>query len=384
MDCFTNDTRFVSQAVEALGCDKFTLIDVGCSGGIDPRWRAFGDKFRAFGFDPNIRECERLQAAETNEDIRYVPAFVGINPDHPFALRKAGRPHTHRNPWSRLSTCRSIELRQSEIARMSSEEKTQINAWTQVALADPSKPVILPEFFESEGLRDIDFIKIDVDGPDFDVLQTLAHSFHERSILGLGMEVNWTGSEIETDHTFHNTDRFMRASGFDLFSITSYRYSAAALPSRFELTFPAQSAIGRSLQGNAFYLRDLCAPENAEFAAQLEPSKLLKAAALMALGNLPDHAAELLVSFRPKLEKICNVEPLLDILVQQIYPGVQMTYTEYMGAFERNDPMFYPPSMTRNRTESHGAQPQSEERESPSGRRPFHSLFQLVARRWSQ
>jgi len=342
MEGFANDTRFASQAAEAMARDKFTLIDIGCSGGIDPVWRVFGDKLQVFGFDPNIHECERLQKLETNKQICYVPSFVGINSDHPFAKQKAGRPHIGRNPWSRLSVQRTIELRQAEIAGMSSNEKTQMNAWTQVSLADPTKPVVLPEFFKAQGLYDIDFIKIDIDGGDFDVLQTLSDALREHSVLGLGLEVNWIGSDSETDHTFHNTDLFMRKAGFDLFNVTVRRYSVAALPCRYELRIPAQSVLGRPLQGDALYLRDLCAPENAKMAESLTPSKILKASVLMALTNLPDHAAEILVHFRENLKGTCDVEQLLNALVNQVYPEGKLTYSQYIEAFEKDGSIFYP------------------------------------------
>jgi FkbM family methyltransferase len=342
MEGFTNDIRFAAQIREALGSDKFTLIDIGCSGGIDSVWRVFDNKLQAYGFDPNLDECERLRKLEANEHVHYVPGFVGISPDHPFMRQKADRPHTTRNPWSRLSVNRTIELRQSEIAQMSTDEKTQLNAWGQVALADPAKPIILPEFFETHGLADIDFIKLDIDGPDFEVLQTLSGALSERLVLGVGLEVNWVGSDNETDHTFHNTDRFMRKAGFDLFNVTVRRYSAAALPSRYQLKIPAQTVIGRPLQGDALYLRDICAPERAEFADRLPPSKILKAAALMSLSNLPDHAAEILVKYSANLKGICDAELLLDQLVEQICPERKMRYSEYIAAFERNDQIFYP------------------------------------------
>jgi hypothetical protein len=342
MEGFGNDTRFAAQAAAAIKGDKFTLIDVGCSGGIDSIWRIFGDKLNAFGFDPNLHECERLQKLESNEHVHYVPGFVGINADHPFAKKKAGRPHIERTPWSRLSVQRTLELRQADIERMSTDEKTQMNQWGQVSLADPTNPIILPEFFKANGICDIDFIKIDTDGPDFDVLQTLADALREYHVLGVGLEVNWIGSDSETDHTFHNTDRFMRNAGFDLFNVTVRRYSVRALPDRYALTIPAQTNVGRPLQGDAIYMRDICAPENAELADQLTSSKILKAAGLMALANLPDHAAEILVHFRTRLQAICNVNELLDSLVIQINPNVRLNYDEYIAAFERDESIFYP------------------------------------------
>jgi hypothetical protein len=40
--------------------DRFTLIDVGCSGGLDAAWRDVGPRLQAFGFDPMAEEIERL------------------------------------------------------------------------------------------------------------------------------------------------------------------------------------------------------------------------------------------------------------------------------------------------------------------------------------
>jgi Methyltransferase FkbM domain len=342
MEGLIGDVRFAAQIAAKLENATFTLINVGCSGGIDPIWRVFGDKLRAFGFDPNLHECERLQKLEANQHVQYVAGFVGISPNHPFAKQKADRAHVTRNPWSRLSVCRTLELQQAEMPRRSVDEITQMNAWSQVALADPAKPIILPEFFESQNLSDIDFIKIDIDGPDFEALKTLSEALTERSVLGLGLEVNWIGSDNETDHTFHNTDRFMREAGFGLFNVTVRRYSAAALPGRYQLRIPAETVTGRPLQGDALYLRDICAPESAEFADRLSASKILKAAALMSIGNLPDHAAEILIKFSATLQKYCNLEPLLDTLVEQVCPGRKMRYYDYIAAFERNDPIFYP------------------------------------------
>ena len=100
-------------------------------------------------------------------------------------------------------------------------------------------------------MTEIDFIKIDVDGPDFLILDSIRSEFEKRKVIGLGMEVNFFGTDDPGEHTFHNTDRFLRSLGFELFGITQRLYSMAALPQRYELSFPAQSLRGRPLQGDA-------------------------------------------------------------------------------------------------------------------------------------
>ena len=68
-------TALRKLAGDPLG--ELTVIDVGASGGIDQIWRHFEPRFRAVGFDPLVPEVERLNAAESNANVRYEAAFVG-------------------------------------------------------------------------------------------------------------------------------------------------------------------------------------------------------------------------------------------------------------------------------------------------------------------
>ena len=52
---------FLHLVASSLRQEKFTLVDVGCSGGIEPIWRIFGDRFAAIGFDASVAECRRLE-----------------------------------------------------------------------------------------------------------------------------------------------------------------------------------------------------------------------------------------------------------------------------------------------------------------------------------
>ena len=69
--------------------EPFVLIDVGCSGGLHPMWRVFGEDLVAFGFDPQQSECERLQAAETNPRVQYYASYVGLKPSHSFMMHRS-------------------------------------------------------------------------------------------------------------------------------------------------------------------------------------------------------------------------------------------------------------------------------------------------------
>ena len=67
------------QFVDAglLGDEYFRLIDVGCSGGLDPAWGYLGPALRAVAFDPLISEIERLRASHSLDGaIEYIDAFI--------------------------------------------------------------------------------------------------------------------------------------------------------------------------------------------------------------------------------------------------------------------------------------------------------------------
>jgi len=344
MEGFGTAAPFARLVAEALGTGRMTLIDIGCSSGIDTAWRVFGERLRALAFDPNLAEIQRLTAEESLPGVEYIAAFVGISPDDPATPRMRAGQFWARSPWDRLSVARTGQLRAAAVATMDAAERTRNNLWAQVDLADPGKPVVLASFLKERGIDDVDFIKIDVDGADFLILRSLAQVLEDAKVLGVGIEVNFFGSDDPDVHTFHNVDRFMKRQGFELFKLSSRPYSMAALPAPYQLTIPAQTTFGRLLQGDALYFRDAAAPENAVWVQKAGVQKLMKLAALFSLANLPDCAAEVLVMYRHLLEGTFDVEGGLDTLVAQALGEGEprMTYREYIAAFEADAPRFWP------------------------------------------
>jgi len=298
----------------------FLLVDVGCSGGIDRQWRRMRSRLRAIGIDPDVREIERLRAREKNPAVSYENAFVGLPLDHGFARQKQGRPLLERNPWPRLSTARYLELVYPKEAHPDDAEKRSANLWQAAQLADAA-PLVLPQYLSGKGITSLDFLKIDVDGADFDILNSFDQALGKLQVLGVGIEVRFWGSECATDGTFHNVDRFMKARGFELFNLTVRRYSTSALPSRFSGRAPGPTEFGRVHQGDAMYARDLGSGLYEEFGNALPAGKLLNLAAIFAVFDLPDCAAELLLKFRSQLAAACDVDRALDALARQAEGG---------------------------------------------------------------
>jgi hypothetical protein len=340
-------TAFAALVAGSLKSERFTFVDIGCSGGIDPAWRVFGDRLRALAFDASVDECERLTAAEEHPDIKYIAGFVGLQPDHPFAAQVAGKHRYVRNFFPRSSAGRIAELQKERLKSASLEEKLLHNAWGMTKLADPNKVVVVPTVLKELGWSDVDLMKIDIDGPDFEVLHSFDGQFDDLGLMSARLEVNLTGGPGEWEHTFHNTDRFMRARGFELLALDVRNYAMSALPSPFAITSPAQSVTGRPFQAEAFYARDPAGPDWPALAAAMKPEKLTKLAAIFSVWNQPDAAAELLLTFPDKLADVFDVEIGLEFLAGQAQAQTRaesaVPYRDYIEAFEAGAPSFYPP-----------------------------------------
>jgi hypothetical protein len=387
MDIIRHDSPTARALAAAIAGEDFTVADVGCSGGIDPGWRLFGDRLRAFGFDPSIDEIARLTAAETSAKVRYVAGFVGLPDGHP--LKGAAVEPWLVDPWWRLSACRTRLLHQArdkaaaeatraepapaepapvetpsspapepvapepaaEPAALEQQELMARSLWAEPEVEKEDLTIVLPDFLAEQGAPSPDFIKIDVDGTDFEILRSLDEVLADKSVLGAMLEVTYHGSDEPDFSTFHNTDRFMRAHGFDLFSLTTRPYSHQALPRPFQHPYPygAQTTGGRIMQGDALYLRDYGHGRADRDLAGLSDDRLLKLGALYALFGHLDTAGGLLLHFRERLSARIDVDAILDLMTQEVQDADPelweerrfASYRDYMAAYEAGDPAFY-------------------------------------------
>lgn len=323
----------------ALRDEPFTLVDVGCALGIFRRFRVFGEQLRAVGIDPQIEECRRLAAAEEEPAVTYRAALVGLPPDHPFSVGRAtldGLRERYYTGFPRASTRRALAILTSD---QSPTAKTQ--TWSQQRLA--TDRLTLRDVAELEGLASCDFIKTDTDGSDLEAVLACEDSLRDLSVLGLQVEMPFIGSDAPEANTFHNIDRVLRRNGFSLFSLTTVRYSRTALPAQFVRAEPSGTVTGQVIWGDGVYLRDASSPEyGSVWPEALPPLKLLKLACIEELFELPDCAAELLLTHRERLQELVDVDSLLDLLTPRGPDGRHVPYAEHVARFEEDPRSFYP------------------------------------------
>jgi methyltransferase FkbM-like protein len=318
----------------------FTLIDVGCSGGINDCWRDFGDNLYAYGIDPVLSEIERLQKKETNPNVKYTSGYIGLPLDHPIIVDRKNKGPWGNNPFNRFSSVWASELLSNEID--DDFEKMVLNRWSETKLAKPELRFGLNEFVSEKSQNTVDFIKIDIDGDDYYALLSGEEIIASHQVLGMLVEVNYYGTDCETDHTFHNTDKLMRKYGFDLCDLTIRKYSKKTLPSKFVFKMPAETKFGVPYQGDALYIRDIVREKEEGTYKKLPIDKLCKIILIYKIYGLPDCAAEILLKFEDTFSKYnINIELILDYLTPTLN-NKKISYREYISGFKNNVNEFRP------------------------------------------
>lgn len=139
-------------------------------------------------------------------------------------------------------------------------------------------------FCQEEGITEIDFLKVDVQGADLKVLQG-AKEILKSSVLAIQAEVLFC-ELYQNQPLFSDVDRFLREQEFTLFSLpVAFRHRQGS-------PIVSGNNPGQLLWGDALYIRDLLEERVKKDLNQ--PDKILKLACMADILDFPDYALELL------------------------------------------------------------------------------------------
>lgn len=324
----------------------FYLIDVGASGGIGGTWAAFGDRLRAVGFEPLIAEAQRLNDEESRPHVCYEAALVGVeNFDALFPPAERNDPIRSRtnDSFQRVSAARAQEILWRSAGEFYNRGNPAVLSGRRIQLDD---------YVPTDDYAAVDFVKIDTDGHDIEVLLG-ADRLLTAGVLGVMVEAQFHGAAHPYANIHANIDHYLRDRGFSLFDLDVNRYSRRALPTRFVYDIPAQTDSGQVLWGDALYLRDLGDPAyDAKHAFSITRDRVTKLAALFALFGLADCLAELFITRLALVPEPLRLA-VLDRLPAEVGFGA-ISYQDHVAAFERDPQSFYPRAVRAGSTAGGG------------------------------
>lgn len=305
-----------------------SFVDVGCSGGIDKEWLEFpGGNISIVGIDPVQEEVDRLCEGENRSNLAYHSFFIGNG-------------NTDSLDQANLIKEKFFESFSLHLAN----EHGQIEDFAgnlQLESVDRSstEKVTLDEFCGRFLNGQCDFVKIDTDGYDIDVLNSGGSCLG--NALGIQAEMVFPHFGVSNCNSFSRIDNYLQSMGFVLVKMSPLSlYSLKELPSTFEYDIYAQTVHGIPWQCDGVYLRDFTTPEACREFGEIDFPILCKMLSLYAFFDLHDWAVKLVLGHS---EIFCkngfDTDELLDLLTPEVF-GCKLTYQQYINLFKSNPSLF--------------------------------------------
>jgi FkbM family methyltransferase len=182
----------------------FLVVDVGARGGLKQEWSPLKGCLKAIGFEPDAKEYERLKQNVENVDVSYYNlALYSHKSGIPFYVTKA----------EGLSSIFSPNF--DFLKQFHSSNITGYDLQKKIKLDADALDNIVP----LEKRMQVDFVKIDVEGGAFEVLQGAKHMLSEGTVVGLRIESEFN-EKYKGQHLFSDVDVFLREFGYELSRIT--------------------------------------------------------------------------------------------------------------------------------------------------------------------
>ncbi|MBF0186978.1 MAG: FkbM family methyltransferase [Magnetococcales bacterium] len=307
--------------------DPLRIIDVGARYGAEDHWVLFGDQAHILGFEADAEEAERLNALSHPVPTRYYPvALFGDQGEHTFYLTRFN------------ASCGFYRYDPAWWTRLGQMGNVAVTGTTTLDTVD------LDGFLKDAGSRDPDFMKLDVEGAELDILQAGTRTLN--SVIGLSLETFF--GPVLDQPPFHRVDGFLQEQGFELFDLDLKRFRRTVLPEISPFAdehgnpVSGPSRTGQVVSADLLYLRDAVTELEREDVTGSHPfwnrSRLLKLAALYEIHGLQDCAIELLTvaSRRKLLAENEDLQQLLD-LATPLHKGEVQSYESCLKRVKEGD-----------------------------------------------
>jgi FkbM family methyltransferase len=283
---------------------RMTVIDAGARGGSE--WNRFcdlGRHLRLLNFEPDPEAYQELahRAEGRACDIRLFTNCLGrTETKRPLYLSKAANYNT---------SLLLVNLDRYRRKRCLCEGRAvRISEIFEIERTETVDTISLDDILTEQGVDDVDYIKVDIEGVELELLQASPRSLD--AAIGVAIDVifheDWHGAPL-----FADVDQYMRSRGFVLFDLRSIKRSEQFdTPIRY--ADESGKVYGQLACADAIYFRDFL--ETGQTPPSLE--KQLKLAIAAEVNRHVDFAFEVVQNLRNRTEDAALNSALTEVVEQ--------------------------------------------------------------------
>ncbi len=239
-------TALQHSYLQAHGPHSIQMVDVGARWGATSAWFRLPGLARLYGFEPDAEECARLASILDPNTDTFFPIALGSH-DGEATLHVTAEP-----------ACSSI-YPPSEWMRSRFPSLTEAMRPVRTIQVPTQR---LDTWASQQQIDRIDFIKLDTQGAELDILRGAEKSLDK--VLGIEAEVIFNPL-YDGQPVFSDVDAFLRKRGFHLWRLDSLAHyaevpsmaSSGVVFQQYDfLRIESPAGGGRLVWGNAVYFRD--------------------------------------------------------------------------------------------------------------------------------
>ena len=311
--------------------DRISLLDIGCSGGFDQIYQNLPTSKRNLtGIDMSKKEIEQLKSGfpdsafynyeivsphantqnlnfKSNYPLHRTLAYIQTSKyKHDFMsgnilnfsdrkllkhINFIGQVMEHfdiSNPPIDASLSNYFIKNQNHFYKY---HQSRMGVYSDEALIPK---ITIDDFVVKHDIKDIDFLKIDTDGSELNVLEGAKKLLN--NVLGIKIEVQFHGLVSNKNSTFNVIDNLLQKENFSLVDLQIVKYDRFSLPGHFSYPeIPANTDHGPIMWADAYYIKT---NNNPSFFKNFETNRAMKLIYWLSSIKLYALAAEVLIENR--------------------------------------------------------------------------------------
>ena len=295
-ESLTSSVLYFNNFIENKHKENFiNILDIGCFGQIPEHFTKLKN-FNFYGIDIDTEEINRQKKHYKGKNFNFFNYKV-IEPSNlsklrqnfiepelirdRFVLEKVQSNH-HNISSSKLST---LNKNQNYTKNYFTEKKTTID--------DAFNNLIHP--------KEVNFLKIDIDSNDHEVLYGADNLLNNDNFFGLQIEVDFVKKKGNY-RNYIEVLRYMNSKNFNLLNFVHSRYSSELLPTKYLYNFPGPNYNGSPLMGDLIFFKNF----DDKFLEKLSEDDVIKILRLLEIYNQDHIAIELINKIKNFPDNIKN------------------------------------------------------------------------------